>query len=128
MPTYEYICQSCNEEFEIFQTMKADRLKECPKCSEPSLRRLIGIGAGIIFKGSGFYETDYKRAKNGEGGESGEGGEGGESGEGGEGGESGEGGEGKGEGKKETAASDSTKASSESSGSDSSKAKSENAK
>ena len=107
MPTYEYICQSCNEEFEIFQSMKADRLKECPKCSEPSLRRLIGIGAGIIFKGSGFYETDYKRAKNGG---------------------SGEGGESKGEEKKETAASDSTKASSESSGSDSSKAKSENAK
>ena len=113
MPTYEYICQSCNEEFEIFQSMKADRLKECPKCNEPSLRRLIGIGAGIIFKGSGFYETDYKRAKNGGSAESGEGGEGGES---------------KGEEKKETAASDSTKASSESSGSDSSKAKSENAK
>ena len=61
MPTYEYICDSCFHEFDIFQSMSSDRLTKCPQCEEKSLRRKIGIGAGIIFKGSGFYETDYKK-------------------------------------------------------------------
>jgi putative FmdB family regulatory protein len=61
MPTYEYICDSCFHEFDVFQSMSADRLTKCPQCEEESLRRKIGIGAGIIFKGSGFYETDYKK-------------------------------------------------------------------
>ena len=61
MPTYDYICDKCEHTFEAFQSMKADTLTKCPECEEDSLRRLIGMGAGIIFKGSGFYETDYKR-------------------------------------------------------------------
>ena len=61
MPTYDYVCRSCDEEFEIFQSIVADLLNECPKCQAPALERLIGFGAGIIFKGSGFYETDYKK-------------------------------------------------------------------
>jgi putative FmdB family regulatory protein len=60
MPTYEYICEDCGYEFEQFQTIKARPLRKCPQCGEASLRRLIGVGAGIIFKGSGFYETDYR--------------------------------------------------------------------
>ena len=60
MPTYDYVCDECSHEFEHFQSMSSDKLKECPEC-EGSLRRLIGAGAGIIFKGSGFYETDYKK-------------------------------------------------------------------
>ncbi len=65
MPTYEYIChnEDCGHEFEIFQSMKDNSLTDCPQCSSPTLKRKIGIGAGIIFKGSGFYETDYKRKK-----------------------------------------------------------------
>lgn len=61
MPTYEYECDGCGHAFEEFQYMKDDALTVCPKCGKPKLRRLIGAGAGIIFKGSGFYETDYKR-------------------------------------------------------------------
>ena len=60
MPTYEYECKSCHHEFEAFQSMSADLLKECPECKKDSLFRKIGTGAGIIFKGSGFYETDYR--------------------------------------------------------------------
>ncbi|MAZ12004.1 MAG: hypothetical protein CMO71_04230 [Verrucomicrobiales bacterium] len=59
MPTYEYVCEKCDHEFEIFQSIKADPLKDCPKC-KGKVRRMIGTGAGIIFKGSGFYETDYR--------------------------------------------------------------------
>ena len=59
MPTYEYKCTQCNYAFEIFQPMSAEPLKECPKCKGP-VKRLIGTGAGTIFKGSGFYQTDYK--------------------------------------------------------------------
>ncbi len=62
MPTYEYACRSCDEVFEIFQSMRDAPLTNCPKCGKPGVKRLIGRGAGIIFKGSGFYETDYKRA------------------------------------------------------------------
>ncbi|MBN2131955.1 MAG: zinc ribbon domain-containing protein [Sedimentisphaerales bacterium] len=60
MPTYEYECQQCGHEFEQFQSITANALRKCPECSKLSLKRLIGTGAGIIFKGSGFYETDYR--------------------------------------------------------------------
>ena len=60
MPTYEYVCDACEHEFEEFQSMSAKHLKKCPECGKSKLRRLIGTGAGIIFKGSGFYETDYR--------------------------------------------------------------------
>lgn len=60
MPTYEYICEACGHEFEEFQSITAKALKKCPECAKQKLRRKIGIGAGIIFKGSGFYETDYR--------------------------------------------------------------------
>jgi putative FmdB family regulatory protein len=60
MPTYDYACQACGHEFEEFQSMSAKPLKKCPACGRMKLKRLIGTGAGIIFKGSGFYETDYR--------------------------------------------------------------------
>jgi putative FmdB family regulatory protein len=60
MPTYEYVCDACEHEFEEFQSMSAKHLKKCPECGKNKLRRLIGTGAGIIFKGSGFYQTDYR--------------------------------------------------------------------
>ena len=63
MPTYDYRCEACRHEMEVFQSMSAERLTKCPACGESRLRRLIGSGAGIIFKGSGFYETDYKRSR-----------------------------------------------------------------
>ena len=59
MPTYDYICGSCGHEFEAFESIKADPQKDCPKCDTTSLRRKIGPGAAILFKGSGFYSTDY---------------------------------------------------------------------
>lgn len=61
MPTYDYQCKQCGYTFETFQSMKDDALKVCPKCGQESLKRLIGTGAGLIFQGSGFYETDYKK-------------------------------------------------------------------
>ena len=60
MPTYDYKCTNCDHLFETLQSIKADRLKECPECKKETLKRLIGTGAGILFKGSGFYETDYR--------------------------------------------------------------------
>lgn len=60
MPTYEYECAGCGHEFEIFQNMSDDTLKKCPQCKKNRLKRKIGIGAGIIFKGDGFYCTDYR--------------------------------------------------------------------
>jgi putative FmdB family regulatory protein len=60
MPTYDYICERCGYEFEQFQTITAKPIRKCPKCRKTSVRRLIGVGAGIIFKGSGFYQTDYR--------------------------------------------------------------------
>ena len=59
MPTYEYECTKCGYVFERFQKMTDEPLKRCPKC-RCKVKRLIGTGAGIIFKGSGFYETDYR--------------------------------------------------------------------
>ena len=64
MPTYDYRCKSCGFEFEEFQPMSADPLIICPKCAEPSLRRLMSSGVGLVFKGSGFYQTDYKKSSN----------------------------------------------------------------
>lgn len=60
MPTYDYKCDNCDHEFEIFQSMKDNKLSKCPVCGKESLKRLIGTGGGLIFKGSGFYLTDYK--------------------------------------------------------------------
>jgi putative FmdB family regulatory protein len=62
MPTYDYVCDSCRHEFEAFESIKADPQKVCPECSEETLRRKIGPGAAILFKGSGFYQTDYRSA------------------------------------------------------------------
>lgn len=59
MPTYEYQCKKCSHKFEAFQQITEKPLKTCPVCQGP-LQRLIGTGAGIIFKGSGFYATDYR--------------------------------------------------------------------
>ncbi|MHC4661920.1 MAG: FmdB family zinc ribbon protein [Planctomycetota bacterium] len=61
MPTYEYECRDCGHRFERFQSMTAKPIRVCPKCKKREVKRLLGTGAGIIFKGSGFYETDYKR-------------------------------------------------------------------
>ena len=61
MPTYEYECQECKFRFDVFQNMKDDPITECKKC-KGKVKRLIGAGAGIIFKGSGFYVTDYKKS------------------------------------------------------------------
>jgi putative FmdB family regulatory protein len=60
MPTYEYKCSDCNHTFEIIQSMKEDPLKICPDCHKETLKKLVSGGAGLIFKGSGFYLTDYK--------------------------------------------------------------------
>jgi len=60
MPTYEYVCNNCQHEFEQFQSMKARPIRKCPECGKLKVQRLIGAGAGIIFKGSGFYQTDYR--------------------------------------------------------------------
>jgi len=60
MPTYEYQCERCGHQLERFQSINSRPLRKCPECGHPALKRLIGHGAGIIFKGSGFYETDYR--------------------------------------------------------------------
>ena len=60
MPTYEYRCDQCGHQFDELQSFKDEPLKVCPKCHQESLRRLFGTGAAILFKGSGFYETDYR--------------------------------------------------------------------
>ena len=60
MPTYEYLCEDCGESIERFQAMSARPIRKCPACGKMSLKRLIGAGSGVIFKGSGFYETDYR--------------------------------------------------------------------
>jgi putative FmdB family regulatory protein len=60
MPTYEYVCDECEFGFEEFQQMTEPVKRKCPACGKRSLRRLIGPGAGILFKGDGFYQTDYR--------------------------------------------------------------------
>src|SRR3954467_15923127 len=60
MPTYDYSCDACNHEFEVFESITAEPQKKCPKCKKNKLRRLFGAGGGLIFKGSGFYQTDYR--------------------------------------------------------------------
>lgn len=60
MPTYEYRCKACDAELEIFHSMSEDARTECPECGEHKLKRLISAGGGVIFKGSGFYQTDYR--------------------------------------------------------------------
>ncbi|MBF0485552.1 MAG: zinc ribbon domain-containing protein [Candidatus Omnitrophica bacterium] len=61
MPTYEYECNACGHAFEALQSMAEPKLTDCPQCGKKKLSRLIGSGSGVIFKGSGFYETDYKK-------------------------------------------------------------------
>jgi putative FmdB family regulatory protein len=61
MPTYEYECSACGHAFEALQAITDPKLTDCPQCKQKKLARLIGRGSGVIFKGSGFYETDYKR-------------------------------------------------------------------
>ncbi len=63
MPTYEYECEDCKHSFDVLQSMTDKRLRKCPACGKMKLNRLIGSGAGMIFKGTGFYQTDYKNPK-----------------------------------------------------------------
>ena len=72
MPVYEYVCAKCGHEMEAFQSMKDEPLKKCPACKRQALKRKVGGGAGLIFKGTGFYITDYKKktGSKAEGGES----------------------------------------------------------
>ena len=60
MPTYDYKCDACGHTFEQFQSITASPLKKCPDCGKSKLKRLMGTGAGLIFKGAGFYQTDYR--------------------------------------------------------------------
>ena len=62
MPTYDYKCDACGHAFEQFQPMSAEPIRKCPACRKNKVKRLIGTGAGLIFKGSGFYITDYRDA------------------------------------------------------------------
>ncbi|HTV47351.1 MAG TPA: zinc ribbon domain-containing protein [Phycisphaerae bacterium] len=63
MPTYEYRCSKCGHEFEEFQSITAKPIRKCPKCGRMAVDRLISAGAGVIFRGSGFYQTDYRSEK-----------------------------------------------------------------
>jgi putative FmdB family regulatory protein len=60
MPTYDYECDACGHEFELFQGINDPHQRKCPKCGKLKLRRLFGTGAAVVFKGSGFYQTDYR--------------------------------------------------------------------
>jgi putative FmdB family regulatory protein len=60
MPTYDYSCDACEHTFEVFESITVEPQKKCPKCKKNKLRRLFGAGAGVVFKGSGFYQTDYR--------------------------------------------------------------------
>lgn len=60
MPTYDYECDACGHEFELFQSISEPVKRKCPECKKQKLRRLFGTGAAVVFKGSGFYETDYR--------------------------------------------------------------------
>lgn len=71
MPTYDYRCTACGHRFERFESINDDAVKACPKCGKKKAKRMLGTGAGLIFKGSGFYTTDYKKTSGGDsGGES----------------------------------------------------------
>jgi len=67
MPTYDYQCDACEHTFEVFQSMTEAAKRKCPECGKLKLRRLIGTGAGVIFRGSGFYQTDYRSSSYEEG-------------------------------------------------------------
>lgn len=60
MPTYDYQCDSCGHTFELFQSISDPVKRKCPECGKSKLRRLFGTGAAVVFKGSGFYQTDYR--------------------------------------------------------------------
>ncbi len=60
MPTYDYVCDACGHKFELFQSIKDNPIRKCPECKKLKLRRLFGTGGAIVFKGSGFYQTDYR--------------------------------------------------------------------
>lgn len=60
MPTYDYECDACGHAFDIFQNISEPKKKKCPECGKPKLRRLFGAGSAVVFKGSGFYQTDYR--------------------------------------------------------------------
>jgi len=60
MPTYDYECDACDHTFEMFQSITAGHIRKCPECGKLKVKRLIGAGSTIIFKGSGFYQTDYR--------------------------------------------------------------------
>ncbi len=60
MPTYDYVCHACGHEWDMYQAMSDNPIKKCPACGKLKAERLIGTGAGVIFKGSGFYETEYR--------------------------------------------------------------------
>lgn len=60
MPTYEYHCQACQHRFDELQSFSEPELKQCPKCKKNKLKRAFGVGAAVLFKGSGFYQTDYR--------------------------------------------------------------------
>ena len=60
MPTYDYECTACGHRFEKFQSITASSIRKCPECKKLKVKRLLGTGVGIIFKGSGFYQTDYR--------------------------------------------------------------------
>ncbi|XZE43025.1 FmdB family zinc ribbon protein [Pirellulaceae bacterium SH467] len=60
MPTYDYECDACQHKFELYQSISAEPEKTCPECKKKKLRRLIGTGGAVMFKGSGFYQTDYR--------------------------------------------------------------------
>ena len=63
MPTYEYVCSLCGHKFERFQSIQAEPVHECPVCSSDKVERIMTGGVGLIFKGHGFYITDYKNSK-----------------------------------------------------------------
>jgi putative FmdB family regulatory protein len=63
MPTYEYRCQNCQHDFELYQSFSEESITICPECGEEKVRKVISGGAGVVFKGGGFYETDYNRGK-----------------------------------------------------------------
>ena len=60
MPTYDYECDACGHTFDVFQSISEPKKRKCPECGKPKLRRLFGAGAAVVFKGSGFYQTDYR--------------------------------------------------------------------